>query len=1025
MTVRSRIIPSDEEYGKRDDDMKRKKQANGWLPKGPSTPWLRRKRLPWLLVVVVCVYLFVHNIPNLGPQDSRYMRRYRGGRARPEPREPLDNGEDLWRQAQQAKDEAPEAPPSPNQERDVDTQDFEGPVRFYSLASSLHAISKTSGQRTRNRNVLFAASDLKSAGDLVLMACEMSRWRKNNVHMALMGRDDMPIEEIKKVNGIDESTCHVFWHDARPDYPKRSTPHRMEVSIAGALGHIETFMHPQAVITNYPEHEDEFFVRSIKRKTKELVQTHIELPRSASDHLKWLTRLDATALHNWHAATIDIVVQAPQDSSGSLVRLLTSLEKADYGAFFPPRLTIELPHKLNQDVMTFLDYFEWPPKKYQNHLPYQQLTLHRRIPEKRLSEYEASTRFLESFYPFNTMDSHVLILSSQAEVSPSYFHYLKYHLLEYRYSTDSFDLFGLSLETPSSYLNGTGSFTPPKPQKNQHDDDDDFPMPFLWQAPNAGAALIFADKWVELHSFLTQYFAASRHPSTEEYLEHRTKQVSDRLPSWTEYLLDLMRTRGYYYLYPGSASDAKTGTSLAVIHGDLYQVPEERLRPFKKQDADTAQLSSSKDILEEGDFSYLNAHHPSSEDEASNAEHTLLRNLERVLPAVPDSVTHPAETDDPPRSMPPLESLAMLDYLGVGITPDELTEKSTDFAVEYRQKAGGCSKAESHDRHVIHGNAEDLFCISDNHDNSDEESFNERAASTRSSGSGSRQKDPDDKSDRGSEKPTTTQQAFRGTGAASTVNAVTAAEEYAATAAAGFKAKVEGKDRQKYEDEVPLINLKDTKLTTDERKELESKKNSFSRVDSDPVRDAKLGNSESVETDDREGDRPAGAAGAGGGPKDAEAERRGGSRDTQTAPKGKEDTQLVKADKDGKEKPEATQKQPTEQPDEAGARPQPTDAQSTKGSEAGKKEFPHGKGSSNMPPEAQEVAIGGKREAAKGRIGGWDIGGYDEEIRDERAAAAGKLDFAKNRGREKQAEQPKDVTREEPDMSRIREKDAR
>ena len=859
----------------------------------------------------------------------------------------------------------------------------------------------------------------------------------------------MKLDDIKRVNDFDDSTCHIFWHDARPDYPRRSTQHRMEVSVAGALGHIENFMHPQAIITNYPEHEDDYFVKAINRKTKELMQTHIQLPKGATDTLEWITRLDAEALHNWHSATIDIVVQAPQKSSGSLVRLLKSLETARYDAFLPPRLTLELPHQLHPDVMAFLDDFEWPPVKYQSHLPYHQLTLHRRIPEKRLTDYESSTRFMESFYPYDTMDSHVLILSPQAELSPSYYHYLKYHLLEYRYSYNSPDLFGISLETPSSYLNGTESFQPP--EKPSSPNDKDRSLPFLWQAPNTGATLIFADKWVELHSFLTQYFSASSNPTTKSFLSKRTKQVAETLPSWAEYLLDLMRTRGYYFLYPGSVSEGSAGTSLAVLHNELYQIPEEYLKPRSKPDSDPSKLPTSDDVLEENDFSYLKAHHRADED-ALTIERPLARNLAAVLPPVPKSVQRPTDGNDAPDAMPPLDELPLLDYQGTPLSNEDLADRAQDFTIKYRISAGGCTEESAKDREVIHGNAEDLFCISDDKD-SDQ---HDRKSAHHEPEELKKAVVPDEERDA----PTPTHQTFRGTGVAAKVNAVTDAEGYAATAVAGFKEKLDGK--KKYEDAVPVVNLKDTSLTDTERAELEAVRRRYGGVeiadDDEEVKgpkegqkrakpqDEKIANdaknkkpSYKVETDDREGDRPAGAPGAGGGTKDRDAERRGGFKEAQHADtdssKGEIKGNTEKPEKKIEEEKPSKVKQPPSAPDEAGARPQHTDehpAEVSADAEAARKDTERTKqqGSeerskdrgdddrdiSRLPEEARDSAIGGGGTAKKGRIGGWDVGGFDEGIVDERAAAAGKMDFARNRGLDKEGK--KERPREESDTGK-------
>lgn len=62
-----------------------------------------------------------------------------------------------------------------------------------------------------NKNVLFAASDLRSASELISIACEMANWDRNDVHFAVMGRDNLDLDGIQSVNGVDEN-CKVNWH---------------------------------------------------------------------------------------------------------------------------------------------------------------------------------------------------------------------------------------------------------------------------------------------------------------------------------------------------------------------------------------------------------------------------------------------------------------------------------------------------------------------------------------------------------------------------------------------------------------------------------------------------------------------------------------------------------------------------------------------------------------------------------------------------------------------------------------------
>jgi hypothetical protein len=89
---------------------------------------------------------------------------------------------------------------------------FNGPIKFYELASTLQVISKnTRGGALTMRHVLFAASSVKSAAILLPLACEMANLKRNHVHFAFMGRDDISLELLKEINGVN-ADCDVWFH---------------------------------------------------------------------------------------------------------------------------------------------------------------------------------------------------------------------------------------------------------------------------------------------------------------------------------------------------------------------------------------------------------------------------------------------------------------------------------------------------------------------------------------------------------------------------------------------------------------------------------------------------------------------------------------------------------------------------------------------------------------------------------------------------------------------------------------------
>jgi hypothetical protein len=289
----------------------------------------------------------------------------------------------------------------------------------------------------------------------------------------------------------------------------------------------------------------------------------------------------------------------------------------------------------------------------------------------------------------------VLILGPDAEVSPLYYHYIKYTLLEYRYSSygedDSANLMGISLERPSTLLDGASKLDAPR-LADMHSTSvrytDLFPsedsIPFLWQAPSCRAALYFGDKWVELHSFITNRIA-KHHQSP---VAARPKIVSESLPAWAEYVLELMRARGYSFLYP----DTKGSRSLVTLHKELYQLPGEFSQDTKANDADPFSRSD-------------NAPRPSKGTEnalipGSWPLHLTLP-FDGLLPEVPD--------------------LAYLGSDGAKLGRENVSSAATSYADTFRESVGGCQKLEGKHRKITQWSAEDLFCFGDE----DEEQWEE------------------------------------------------------------------------------------------------------------------------------------------------------------------------------------------------------------------------------------------------------------------------------------------------------------
>ncbi|KAI4720778.1 hypothetical protein E4T48_02994 [Aureobasidium sp. EXF-10727] len=714
--------------GKRDDDLGRRTGGQSSQPWSWSTALrMRRRRLAMGLLGAFLIWLFIHNIPtDLGSVDQRMGHALRPGHrvdgvefgyrppTRPAPAAARPNT---------ASKEPTGPPPKTHSDGVQENHYYAGPIKFYRLARSIQAIARTMGHRKDNRNVLFAASSLRSAANLLPMACEMAHVDKNFVHFTLMGREAIPLEDVLEINGLDRDSCDIFFHDARCDFSEYSTDARAEASVVGALGHIHMYMHPQAVITDDSSVEDAFFIRALRSKLATQATPLIEIPKGKYEDFLWMTRLDTGGLTSWHKPSVNILIHAPPQSSGSLLRLLHSIKAADYTGLSHPDITIDLPPDVEPFARDYLRDFEWPPHQDPTGPRQRKVKLHHRISTAKMTTESNALRFLESFYPVDPDHSHVLLLSTQTELSPLYYHYLMYRVLQHRYSAygsdDGDNLFGVVLATPDAYLNGTSPFPTltMSDTERQLKTTEDLTVPFLWQAPNADAALVFGDVWAEVHDYLKNRLRAAHDVSSvHQAPSKRAKLVSETQPGWLEYMLELMRARGWRNHYPAQLGAG----SWATVHRDLFQKPEEYMNEVAKPEDASKETEQEKKPDDTEPF--LSAEPVADqirrqEGYLAQKEHDMLQHSQ------PLHALLPYETE-----LTELAHLPALEFAGQKVGREDFGRLATEYRPLLRTQVGGCNSAEAtNDRKYDLGRTADLFCFVGQPD-LDEEDADEKTA---------------------------------------------------------------------------------------------------------------------------------------------------------------------------------------------------------------------------------------------------------------------------------------------------------
>lgn len=664
MHLQKKNIGVDEELGKKDDDHRKGRSAMT-SPATSTFPWRgpRRKRFLLAFIAALGIYVFIKNLPQDGAVASHRQQPFK-------PTPPSDTSP-LWEDA--APKGAPPRPENPEKEQYY----YEGPISYYNLAASF---GLGFGHAWGNRNVLFAVSSLKSAASLLPLACDMSKQKRNKVHIMLTGRDPLPVEEILKVNRISDDDCSVMWHDGRPDYSQYSTERRMEHSVRASFKHLEADLKPRIVLVDSAEREDAFFSRAIQSKTAELGVRLIELPLNAAENLQWISKLDSHSLRAWNDVGIEILIHAPSESSGSLIRLLKSLEKADYFGFSPPRITIELPPSVDPPTLSHLSNFRWPPNSAPGD---SKLTIRHRLATDSDSA-QSALRQIESFYPPNP-NFNLLVLSSQVELSRLYFQYLIYTLLEYRCAATAYHttdlLVGIALERPQSTLDNQSPLQPPKTENPSN--------LFLYQAPSANAALYFGDKWADLHAFASRRLAASTTTPTKTPNTEISYPLPSDSPPWLQYLLELSRLRAYTMLYPGSSNP---DDALAAVHPPAHPLPPPPPPPSTPSPPpSSASTSPTTPPTSKSPPPILHAPllpSPPVPPATLLSRHRSILHL--LSPSLPP--TTPASDSGP--GLPDLYSLPFLSYRGEGLEKGrvDLVRGAVGFRGEFRRGVGGCKE---------------------------------------------------------------------------------------------------------------------------------------------------------------------------------------------------------------------------------------------------------------------------------------------------------------------------------------------
>ena len=580
---------------------------------------------------------------------------------------------------------------------DPSSQFYAGSINLPELTDSLYSSLETDPYSEISQSVLFAASNLSSISRLLPLACEMARRERNFVHFVILSRESLPLKTILEINGVYTKHCPMFTHDGRPDNPEHSTDKRARSATRYAVDKVLYHVQPRAVITDDFLSENSFFTDSIVRRCEEYETTLIQIPKGDIKRFFWMSRMDGGSLSAWHKSSVDILVPVQSGSAGSLNRLFNSLKTADYSGFRMPRLILELPAKVDSTTREILDEVIWPPDSEGTSDVNSGLILRHRVLHQAETSKEASLNFLESFWPTHERNSHVLLLTPRTELSPLFYHYLHYASMTYRYTLPSKSqarsLLGIALDAPIFYSNVTN----PSPQvssmstetrKPTQGNGIDSNTPFLWGSPNMNA-LIFGDKWKELHSFVGLHMVKERTKSYDSNkLFHDPSQ-----PPWIEYLLKLMRARGYTIFHPSIEPPSQLAVTNGVnAYNHQLKMPKSSFG-IDESEMPPSLLASIQKSRTESSGSPLSSPSLSSDNDQNENNNNNNRALATSQHFLHDILS-------PDGELPKADHLPIISHQGKLLSWSEAKQSADDFADWFRREIGGCPASSISDADV-------------------------------------------------------------------------------------------------------------------------------------------------------------------------------------------------------------------------------------------------------------------------------------------------------------------------------------
>lgn len=240
---------------------------------------------------------------------------------------------------------------------------------------------------------------------------------------------------------------------------------------------------------------------------------------------------------DWNTPTVKLIITTSGSKKSSQVkRIFNSIKNANY---LGDQVDISILMDEKSDGLT---------TKFVNNL---QWNIGNKQIRHRISSVHPMQVFAEAWYPSSDHE-YAVMLDDRVELSESFYIWIKYNLLKYRYSRiTNKQMFGISLYSPriiDTDPSGRLLLLPPSASGKS---------PYLMQVPCSSGSLYFPQHWREFHDYITARItdqATVKRGSGNKHLFKDSlltiSKTNRWINSWRKYFDEMVYMRGYVMLYP-------------------------------------------------------------------------------------------------------------------------------------------------------------------------------------------------------------------------------------------------------------------------------------------------------------------------------------------------------------------------------------------------------------------------------------------------------------------------------------------